>query len=985
MKTLVLILMLCACPCIVQAQTAPIIARAVELRQAEKFADAQKLLEAQLAKTKGKAGRDKLQNAVADVHFDRAEKLRERADFQNAIAHYRKAYASDKVLRPGNAADDLTNIGVAYDSLRRYEDALRYFNQALPIYRKVKDRNAEAITLGNIGSVYINLSRYEEALRYYEKTLTIYRALPDSAAPASRKSEADTLISTGWAYEKLSRYEDALRYYEKALAIYREVENGPGEANTLNSIGGVYLSLSRYEDALRFTREALLIAGKAVDEVDMQGEINALNTLGGVYEELKSYGESLRYYQQALRLSRENEYRKEEGQMLNNIGVVYEKLNRPEDSLRCYRMALPIVRKFNERSDEAFVLASMGEAYSRLGRHQEALRVYWKALAIFRESKDRRTEAIVIHDIGLSYQGLQRYAQALYYFQYALPIRRQVKDRHGEADTLGGLMEVRQAQKLPGLAIIYGKQAINLYQSMRRDMRGLDKTSRDAFLKGNGDTYQTLARLLINQGRFTEAEEVLAMVQQQEFLEFVRRDARGAPVAETTADYIGAEKTVVAEQNAQIESVAKLAAEAFTLLGMEKPTAAQTARLAQVRQSLGEQRKKLDAFFAALPARFGHSATEIARDEKELSAIVPLLREMGKATGSKVALISAFADSKGLELLLTLPSGPTLNLSYAAGEQSDFPAWLNAQIFAFKRDIIKRAPIENQATALWNVVGCHGALSAQLESAGIDTIMWRLTGSLSAIPLAALRDKDGYLVEKYRNVVLTAGSSELNLAHQPVENWRALGVGVTKAWTVEGDQFKALSGVEGELQAVMDAPADGYAKGVLPGRVLRDETFSESSFFRLMRGADAESNAPWQVVHIASHFKLAGDDLKSFLLTGDGKALTLAALRERAQNNPLFPGVELMTLSACDTASGAGNLGALAEKNGAKAVLATLWPVADQETAQLMADFYANHAGAPTAGKAVALQKAQLKLLHAGGAPAHPYYWAPFVLMGNWR
>ena len=62
-----------------------------------------------------------------------------------------------------------------------------------------------------------------------------------------------------------------------------------------------------------------------------------------------------------------------------------------------------------------------------------------------------------------------------------------------------------------------------------------------------------------------------------------------------------------------------------------------------------------------------------------------------------------------------------------------------------------------------------------------------------------------------------------------------------------------------------------------------------------------------------------------------------------------------------------------------------LWPVADKETAQLMADFYADHAATPNAGKAVALQKAQLKLLHSGGKTAHPYYWAPFVLMGNWR
>ena len=1023
MKTLVLLLLICVCPVVTRAQNAPVIARAAALRDAGNFDDAQQLLDAELAQAKAGAECDDLRNALADVHFYRAEKLRGDYDFQNAIAYYFQSYATDKMLRHSDAAIDLNNIGLSYWRLSRYEDALRYFEQALPLRREVKDRKGEAITLNYIGAANLGLSRYDEALRYYHQALPIYREVQD------RQGEAVTLGNIGSANQRLNRTDDALNTYQQALQLQREIKDRAGEATMLSNIGTVYQSLGRADDALNYYEQALPIRRETKDRL---GEAVTLGSIGAAYESLSRYEDALNYFEQALPIRRAVKDRNGEAVLLGDMGLAYQNLSRTDDAVAYGQQSLAIYREVKDRRGEATALLNIGLAQDKLGQYEEALRDYNQALSLSREVKDRQIEAATLNSIGGTYHNLQRYddaltnyagalqlqysikdqlgeastlsnigaayerlsryAESLRYYELALLLRRAIKDRQGEAVTLNNMMFVYQAQKQPELAIFYGKQAVNVTQSIRRDMRKLDKISRAAYIKGNDVPYQTLSRLLIGTGRFAEAEQVLAMLQQDEFLDFVRRDARGVKMETLDSDFVGAEQTVVAEQNTRVESVAKLSAEAFTLGDLEAPTPEQSARLIEVQASLKAARTQLNAFFDAMPARFARNAADVAVDRNELSTIVPLLREMGQQSNSKVALISAFVDDKGLELLLTLPSGQTVNLSYAADEKLQngqaFPAWLNAHIFDFKSAIEKRAPVENAATALWNVVGCKGALSAQLEGAQIDTIMWRLTGPLRAIPLAALRDKDGYLVEKYRNVVLTAGSSELNLAHQPVGDWRALGVGVTKAWTIGGDQFSALSGVEGELQAVMDAPDDGFRGGVLPGRVLQDEKFSEANFFRTLRGADAEANSPWQVIHIASHFKLAGDNLQSFLLTGDGKALTIADLQERAQESPLFPGVELMTLSACDTASGgqgADSLGALAELNGARSVLATLWPVADHETAQLMADFYANHAATPSAGKAVALQKAQLKLLHAGGVAAHPYYWAPFVLMGNWR
>lgn len=185
-----------------------------------------------------------------------------------------------------------------------------------------------------------------------------------------------------------------------------------------------------------------------------------------------------------------------------------------------------------------------------------------------------------------------------------------------------------------------------------------------------------------------------------------------------------------------------------------------------------------------------------------------------------------------------------------------------------------------------------------------------------------------------------------------------------------------------------------------------------------------------RLVHISSHFRFdPGDASGSFLLLGDGSIMTLAEMKEQTN---LFEGVELLTLSACDTAAlmpdatgrEIDTLAELAQRLGAGGVMASLWAVIDSSTAQLMKGFYRNRA-AGKFSKAEALRRAQLELFYGEtqypatsasrelktarrGVPAdgaifveekyripfkpdkkkpfaHPYYWSPFVLFGNWK
>lgn len=183
--------------------------------------------------------------------------------------------------------------------------------------------------------------------------------------------------------------------------------------------------------------------------------------------------------------------------------------------------------------------------------------------------------------------------------------------------------------------------------------------------------------------------------------------------------------------------------------------------------------------------------------------------------------------------------------------------------------------------------------------------------------------------------------------------------------------FPALEYVAQELDAI---------HAVYGGTVLKNETF------RLTNVQQELTTTPYTIVHIASHGQFAGEADKTFLLTFD-KKLTMNQLEQfmglsQYRERP----VELLTLSACETAAGddraALGLAGVAVKAGARSALATLWSVNDQASSQLMVAFY-RQLQQPDVSKAKALQRAQLLLL-SNPNYRHPYYWSPFLLIGNW-
>ncbi len=326
-------------------------------------------------------------------------------------------------------------------------------------------------------------------------------------------------------------------------------------------------------------------------------------------------------------------------------------------------------------------------------------------------------------------------------------------------------------------------------------------------------------------------------------------------------------------------------------------------------------------------------------------------------------------------------------------------AELNKKIFEFRQQLQNpNSDPRPLAEELYRIVFPKG-LRQDLDAMKAETIMWSIDSTLRYVPLAALHDGNDYLVKRFRNSLITPASLT-RLTEASAAVWQGEGFGVSEA----KPPFTALPSVPAELHGIFrQSEAE---KAPIAGPVRINAEFTQITFENDLR---ARRN---NVVHIATHFDSEpGVAANSHLLLGDGNLWSLAEIEDQQD---LFDGVDLLTLSACSTAftnksedgREVDSFGTIAQRLGAKGVIASLWSVSDEATARLMEAIYRNHQTMPEMGKSEALRRAQEQM--AGGvlkpdaavsgergvkspmattaaAWTHPYYWAPFVLIGNWR
>jgi CHAT domain-containing protein/tetratricopeptide (TPR) repeat protein len=865
------------------------------------------------------------------------------------------------------------------ESLRK---ALLQFERAARLSRGAKQEKTEAMALLLIGIINNNLGEKPKALEFYNQSLLLWRAVGD------RSGEATTLNNIGLVYSALGEKPKALEFYNQSLPLWQAVGDRSGEATTLNNIGRVYDALGEKPKALEFYNQSLPLR-RAVG--DRSGEATTLNNIGLVYSDLGDKPKALEFYNQSLLLWRAVGDRSGEASTLNNIGRVYDDLGDKPKALEFYNQSLPTSRAVGDRSGEASTLNNIGLVYSDLGDKPKALESYHQSLPLWRAVGDRYGEASTLNNIGRVYDALGDKPKALEFYNQSLPLSRAVGDRSGEATTLSNIGYLLNGQQQPELAVVFYKQSVSVYESLRASNQILPRELRESQTKTFADTYRALADILLAHNRVLEAQQILDLLKVQELNDYLK-NVRGNAQA---LYELPPEQAILKKYNALQTTALALGQQLTALQTKAKKgslNAADQQRKAQLVALQNDLNQQFNSFTQSPDIQaLVHQLSDTAREQTiplaRLDAFRTNLRQL-----NAVMLYPLILPDR-LELIITTPDSPPLRRTVNVKRED-----LNKAIAEF------RAALQNphqdpkpaaQKLYQWLIK----PLESDLNQAQAQTIIYAPDDQLRYIPLGALHNGQQWLIQQYRINNITA-QSLTEFKTQPINQPHVLaGAFASGSYTIQSGERRLFFG---------GLPAAGVEinrlAALLPGTTkLVDKAFSRT-------GTTSQMN-DFNIVHFATHASFApGSATNSFILFGNGDTASLKDIESWTLNN-----VDLVVLSACETGLGGkfGNgeeilgLGYQFQNRGAKAVISSLWQVDDGGTQALMDAFYAAlKTGKLT--KSAALQQAQQALITKAITPetnaqnaarasasryipgqipvdgfTHPYYWAPFILIGN--
>jgi len=880
----------------------------------------------------------------------------------------------------------LFQIGLQHDALGNKQRALGSFIQALAIQRKNGDKTGEGDTLAQMAILYEVIGDRTKAIESFETALRI----AEGTKSASRISEIQGGLTL--MYTNAGDYRKAMEIGHRALQAVRSRNEKQGIATMLFLLGSIHTIKSEYTEAMKVLNESLEITKGSGWKT---GEATALLQLGQTYLQLGDFDKAVAYTTQSITLASESKNQSQIAVGTNNLALVHISKKEYEKGLEYAKRALDLQKKVGFKRGELVAENNIANAYWGLKRYDEGRASLLRSLALARLIGDRNGEAMVLLNLGALDTEIKNFSESIQELNKALLLARELGDRRIEAYILGSLADYWRKQNRPEVAVFFGKEAVNIIQGIRASLTGIEKDTQGSFIKQFEEGYRDFATLLIDLGRISEAEKVLAMLKEQEYFDFVRRDG------DVVDDLLAKVGLTPQEEKAFLEY--KKYADRLTQLGRELGELQiesrqfeigkfpKQARLEELEQQMANANKVFLAFLDQLKTVFGPQDARVAAVDSGTQA---LLKGLGEP---QTAIVSTISGQDRLSIILTTAD---VQKAYSVKATN---VEVNRLVGAFKVALRSRSDLatKDAGKKLFDML-LPAELIRDLENVRADTILWSLDGTLRYVPMNALWDGERYLIERFNSVVLTLASRDkLSIPSADRKNWLALGAGVTKAATVDETDgskrsFAALPAVANEICGLISDPAKSSScgtppsseKGVMNGRMMIDEEFTLRNF--------KNSIGRFPVIHIASHFHLnSGNENDSYLLLGGGdeNRLTLADIRRAGTQ---FVGVELLTLSACNTGTlierGSSGVeiegfGALAQRSGAKTVVASLWAVADNSTKELMVTFYRNLLINGSERKGESLRKAQLSLLRGEKEArySHPYYWAPFVLIGNWR
>jgi CHAT domain-containing protein/tetratricopeptide (TPR) repeat protein len=879
--------------------------------------------------------------------------------------------------------------------------AIEKYQSALPLFQAAGDTYRVALANLRLGIAYFSLNEFRTARQFFESTLKLSVVLGD------RRLEAGTETYMGGTLDVLGDIAAALEHQQQALKLARE--NGPrvAEGNALSNIGKIYNDLADWQRALEYYQQALSVF-KSLNLA--QNQAITLNNIGIAYGQSGEQQKALDYLQQALPLLRAAGNKNSEAYTLLNIGRTYRRLKQYEKAFDYFSQAQAIQAQTGNRAQSGETLDEIGTAYAAQEQYDKALDYHRQSLEIQRATSNIRREALVLTNLGNAYNGLKQPEKAAEQFNSALAIFRGIDDLASAAMALEGLARAEQKRGNLEGSRKYIEESLALRETVR---------SRSGSLELRASYRATIERAY---------EFYIDLLMQQH----AKDPGHGFDAEALKASERGRARSLLEQLSEARIDIRQ---------GVDAALIQKENDLARVLNAKAQREMQLKA-------RRG-SSDEIAALHREIGALEDEYQQVQAAIRKSSPQYSALTqpqplDLKGIQQQL---DRDTVLLQYALGEERSY-VWAVSQNEFHSYVLPKRADVELVAREVYDSLVARSVVKSletpaqrrtRIAQADVnfETAAERLSklilspasaqlarkrlvviadGALQYVPFAALTVSTGPyrpLVFDHELVSLPSASAfavqRQNLKDRTPAP-KSVAVVADPVFSMSDARFKGGAQAQAVVEPAQATRIIEHLQGTAKGQLsiprlpftrweadqilaVAPSGFKAVDFNASRSIATSGELSKYRYVHFATHGYLdtSRANLSAIVLSlfdEQGKPQD-GFLRAHDIYNLKLP-AELVVLSACETGLGKDVTGEGLEGltrgfmyAGARRVIVSLWNVNDKATATLMQRLYA---GMLRSGKtpAAALRAAQIEMLRTRQWQS-PYFWAPFVMQGEWN
>jgi CHAT domain-containing protein/Tfp pilus assembly protein PilF len=931
---------------------------------------------------------------------------------------------------PDFAIENKINRGIVLRQQGNFQQAISVFDDALTLARFRDNARAQLECIMNLGILYWDIGEVKDSDEIYRQALGLSQklGLKDREAQCAAYRKIYKAYVRGKEARAAGTHQVSIAEFQAAIELARKMNSPEHELKCLRQLSLNYHQLEKFSQFYMLNRAGLEIAQRINHKKEQS---RCLNNIGVYYYKLDYYSRALMCFDEALSIMHElSEDKFELSACLNNIGLVYRELGYYEKAFPHFEMALEMDQSLNNEDGIAIDLSNLGAAYHRKGRNSGnqsdaliALSYYLNSFAIAKNGCNRKLEVDILNNIGLVYATLSKNLLAMKYFQSAMK----------EAEAIGYIYETCNIGSNIGYVLMESGVHKQAQAYFRKAIKIAGEIGRDEIL---WEAYFGLGRCFENEGRYESAltcyekavvtiETMRSRVALDDYKTGFVRDKMKAYDAILSLLYERKQKEKTSCYDAQIfAAVERAKARSFL---------EELGQAARSSQDSGDSDYRDEQ--TALSRNISLTISKIIRSDLEEAQRKRLLAKLELEEDAYTSLLNRIKTERAEYSQLPLPVGisaPEIQdyfldeksaiLEYYLGDKRSFGILLTKNSLIIEA-LPSRAEVEDSLKAFLKMLSTPPNRDFQGVSGGrriykdlispfehafpsnVDHLVFIPDGILYYLPFETLvRDdtttsKPRYLIELYDISYAPSVSSLVYLKEKERKAQYKKTLLAVGAPAYLNKNSKLSRGGDRHKDAIRDIYLnDGFEVTALPyskkevHRVARCFPDDEVDLLSESR-AKEEVIKSWpleeyRILHFACHgFLDERTSMRSALvLTLDDDPEEDGFLQAR-EISDLRLDADLVVLSACQTGKGRlenaeGVLGLPRTffYAGARSIISSLWKINDKSTAELMPEFYRSLAAGNN--KARSLRLAKLNMLKSRFS--HPFYWAAFVLNGDY-